>query len=264
MASGYRHFAGLKGTKLIYVGADPTAYDYTDFATAYAAAQHGDVVYLESGTYSLSTAITFNKALTVIGLGRVIINGGTAGLNSALLSINVPATYSTDFRVSFENIIFQNAYAAAAVIGVNNNGGGAQDIYLDFKDCTIDAESTSTTALSVAQATNTKDIFIRVISSKYDICDASTIALTKAGSSVTFINMDVGVLALGTTNVASIINMYRCLYASAAQTSGGSASLIFNSWDSVKKNSGAIAAQALADFDATSASENCTTNTLLT
>lgn len=263
MASGFRHYAGLKGTKYLYVGSDQTAFNYTTIDSAITAAQNGDTIIVEPGTYSYTAAVDLTKCITIEGKGRVVVNGGTLGLNSALLNINVPASLASDFYLDIKNIDFANAYAAAKVIDIDNDGGANKNMYINFIDCSFDSESTSTTTINVDQTNTSKDIFLTVTSTKYDVCDASTINLKKAGSRVRFINMDLGVLALGTTNVASIVEMYRCLYASAAQTSGGSASLIFNAWDCVSKNSGAIAAQIKNDFDATSASENVTTNTLL-
>lgn len=260
--SGYRHYAGLHGTKEIYVGADESVYQYTDLASAVSAAQNNDVIILTPGTYSLTATLAITKPLTIKGLGKVFINGGTAGIATALITINQPASYSGSVYVTFENIDISNAYSNTTCIDVDNDGGANQVMYVEFNNCSVAANGTGM-AINVDQ-TSAYHIYFKCVSNRLDTLTLTTVSLKKAASEAWFIGMKMGVLALGTTDVASVINMVKCAYASAAQTSGGSASLIFNSWDCVKLSSGAIVAQALADFDATSASENVTTNTILT
>ncbi len=259
--NGYRHYSGVFGSKEIWVGKDESVYNFTDIASAVAAAQNGDIINITPGTYALTATLAINKPCYIRGHGDVFVTGGTAGIATALITINQPATYSGTVYNTLENLKISNAYANTACIDIDNDGGGAQVMNILFKDCAVSANGTGM-AINIDQTSAYAMTFVST-SSKLDAITLVTVGLKIAASSATFIGHDIGVCALGTTNTAWIFQMIKCLYASAAQTSGGNASVITNFWDNVSKNSGAIAAQVLADFDATSASENATTNTLL-
>ena len=258
MSSGYRHFAGLKGSKQLWVGADETAYVYTDVESAVDAAQSGDVVHIEPGTWSLTQELDISKSITIIGHGRCVINGGTAGIADRLVMLNKPASGTAATYMKFENIEFVNAYAAD-VIEIDNDGGSTGALYVDFVDCGFDAEATGL-SLDVDQTTNTIDLFVRA-SSRLGLrkaMEGCNFALTKAASEVVIEGYDFGasVIALGAADVASIYSLINCQYESAAMTTGGAASIIFNAQGCAKVAGGAISAVLVGDFDATAASEN--------
>ncbi|GAG15555.1 unnamed protein product, partial [marine sediment metagenome] len=95
--------------------------------------------------------------------------------------------------------------------------------------------------------------------------DDMTVDLDIAASKVhvSGYNLDGGeTFIMGTTNTAWLLNLDNIIYSSAAVTSGGSASVIVNASNCAKIASGAIAACAVGDFDATVGSENIHANAL--
>lgn len=265
MSSGYKYAAGLKSSKIKWVGSDPDTFVYTDISSAVSACDPGDVVIIETGTYSLSETLTLNKNITLVGAGDVTVNGGTAGIADRLIMVNKPAAGTATTTVKLENIKFVNANASADVLECDNDGGGTGDMVLEAIDCGFDAGA-SGLSLDIDQTTNTINLYVRV-ASRLGLrrpMEGCNFALSKAASEVVIEGYDFGasVCALGTTDVASVYSWINCQFESAAFTSGGAASIIVNMQGCAKVASAAIAAVALTDLDATAASENLQAGTL--
>jgi hypothetical protein len=252
MGNGYRHYAGLKGTKILQVGADETAFPYQTLEAALLDAQNGDVIYLEHGTYSLSAAQTIQRDLTIIGRGRVVIDGDTAGLAARLFMLNKPASGTAATYIRFENIIFENAFAAADCVEIDTDGGASGAMYVDFINCSFDAEATGY-ALDVDQTTNTIDLYVNVIGRLGLSLDNCSVALSKAASMFNVVGYDLGasVIATGATDVASIHQFQNCVFGSAAAVTGGATNVIYNYINCVNKSSGEVRNLNYADVDST-------------
>ena len=115
MGEGWRSFSGMKGSAALKVGKDSSVFLYTDIALALAAADSGDVIDIYPGTYSLSAELLIDKSITLRGIGRVIIDGGSAGIVDRLIMIDKPSAGTIATNVYIDNIRFENAYAAADV-----------------------------------------------------------------------------------------------------------------------------------------------------
>ena len=57
ISDGYKHFSGLTGSKIQVVGSDGNIFNATDLQSALDAAQNDDVIYMEPGTYTVTTQI---------------------------------------------------------------------------------------------------------------------------------------------------------------------------------------------------------------
>ncbi len=259
-SNGYRHYSGVFGTKEIWVGKDESIYNFTDIASAVAAAQNGDMIHVTPGTYELSATLAINKPCYIRGHGDVFVTGGTAGIATALITINQPATYSGTVYNTLENLRISNAYANTACIDIDNDGGGAQVMNILFKNCAISANGTGN-AINLDQSADYAITFVST-SEKLDAITLCKINLAKASSSATFKGHTLGICTLGSTDVAWIFQMIECMYASQAQTATGATSVKINGWNNVRVASGAILAEVKNDFDATG-TESITTNTLL-
>ena len=264
MANGYRMWAGEKGTKIKRVGADDTAYRYTSLSTCLEDAQPNDVIYLEDGTYTLTSTATINYNLKMIGIGRVSITGDVA---DRLFMLNKPASGSAITYIEFHNIRFSNDNSGADVFEIDNDGGSTGALKTKFFDCGITA--TSGLAIDLDQTTNTIDVelVVKGYHSADLYLDSCNFGITKAANRV-FVDgylLDDGqAFACSTTDVAWILNFNNCIFSSSAITTGGSASFIMNATNCMKIASGAVAPLALGDFDATVDSENITVGTLAT
>lgn len=262
MATGYKHYAGVQGGREKHVGPDADVYQYTSLADAFSDAKPNDIIHLHGGTYTLTSAVTVDYSVHVVGHGKVSVTGDVA---DRLFMLNKPAAGSSETRIVFEGIDFSNSNASADVFEIDNDGGGTGDLVVRFRDCSVDAGA-SGLAFDVDQSTNTIDLFLSVSARLADklVMDGLNLDCSKAGSHVIFEGYDFGasVAALGTTNVAWIFELINCQYESAAFTSGGSASLIFNAQGCSKISSGALVAPVIEDFDATVASENVQIGTL--
>jgi hypothetical protein len=260
MASqGYRHYAGTKGSKCIYVGADLNIYNYNNLADAVEAAQNYDTIFVEPGTYTLTETLLINKPISIkalAGINSVII---TSALTTRTINLINPVTGPAAATYNkFEGIKIMNTSTGDA-IEIDNDGGIAQDMMVEFADCSI-INSGGGLAIDLDHTTETKDIFLYVHGQKaFNSISASDFGIEKAGSVVLIDNMYcTGAFALGAVNVAWIFNMVHCLYASEAQTTGGSASLITNQVGNIYGASGfaaAVTAGDAGDFDATAAAE---------
>jgi hypothetical protein len=162
MGSGYEFGSLLSGSRQIYVGKSESHFMYQDIDSAIAAAEHGDVILVEPGTYTLTTKITLNKCVTIKGLGAkdAVKITSSATIGSELMAINVPASYGADCAVYLENLYFLGADTDQHVIAVNNNGGAAQVLKLFFDGCTVNLASAAATGhgVYVGHTTTTKGI----------------------------------------------------------------------------------------------------------
>lgn len=252
---GYRHYAGVKGSKEIYVGQDSNIYNYTDIQTALNEAQYGDTIFIAPGTYTVTTTIDWSKPVTLYGMGMIgdVIIG--SALTTRTVMLNMPATGSASAKIfKAYNVKFYNSSTGDA-IEIDNDGGLAQDMYIDFQNCSF--VSDSGVAVDLDQTTTTKDIFINISGKKtLNYIGASTLSPDKAGSKINIENMDCGVFTFGAAAKAYIFNMFDCSYASQAQTAGGGAgalhNLIGNTYYTAAGQLSAATAGLANDFDATS------------
>jgi hypothetical protein len=261
--SGYKHYAGLKGSKQVVVGQDPDIYNYTDIQSAIDGASNDDVILIAPGTYTLTALLDWDKPLTLMGMGGandVII---TSALTTHTCLLNMPATGSAAAQTfKARNIKFANSSTGDA-IEIDNDGGLAQNMIVEFQDCSF--VSTSGVAVDLDQTTETKDMFITISGNVADhFIGASNLALEKAGSVCTISGMECGVFTLGTVDTAWIFNMINCAYISQAQTTGGSASALCNYLGNSYYTAAGLASTALAgvatDFDATAGTEYWASN----
>jgi hypothetical protein len=230
MASGYKFYSGLKGSKTLYVGQDPDVYEFTSIADAYAEAGKGSVIYIEPGTYTLTTQLLCNKpGVSLVGLGGANDVVITSALTTATVMINQPATgYAAASTFRFKNIKFDNSSTGDAV-EIDNDGGLAQNMNIFFEDCSI-LNSGTGACLDKDQTTATKDMFLFITGNPcFHSIGASTIDQTKAASYTVIHGMYCsGAFAISNTAVASTFNMVSCVYASQAQTTGGNAANLTN------------------------------------
>lgn len=256
MASlGYRHYAGVKGSKEIYVGADTDIYNYSDLQTALNEAQYGDTIFIAPGTYTVTTAIDWSKPVTLYGMGMIgdVIIGSALATRTVML--NMPATGSASSKTfKAYNIKFYNSSTGDA-LEIDNDGGLVQDMYIDFQNCSF--VSDGGVAIDLDQTTTTKDIFLNISGKKtLNTIGASTLSPDKAGTKINIENMDCGVFTFGNAAKAYIFNMFDCSYASQAQTTGGGAgalhNLIGNTYYTAAGQASVATAGLANDFDATS------------
>lgn len=256
--SGYTHFAGLKSSKLVTVGPQADVFNYTSVSDGIDALEPGGCLLIYPGTYSLSATKTINFSCSIIGIGDVVVNGGTAGIADRLLMVNKPGAGTASTTIYVENIQFTNAYAAADVVEIDNDGGATGSLITKWVNCGFTSEATGV-AIDLDQTTNTIDVFHYFIGRRDRPFGSCNFALSKAASEVHVSGYQLDndeAFALGTANVASLYFWSDIIFSSAAFTSGGAASIIENFFNCVKIASGAITAPGAGDFDATAASEN--------
>lgn len=252
--SGYRLGASFDGSKIRLVGKDNSIFMFNDIQSAHDAAQNGDSIYIEPGTYTVTTALDFNKPITIYGMGGtgdVIIDSALATRTAML---NMPATGSAAAKYfKFRNIKFTNSSTGDA-IEIDNDGGLAQAMYVDFQDCSF--VSTSGVAIDLDQTTTGQNIFINISGKKtLNYMGASTFSIDKAGSVVNVENMEIGVITLGAAAKAYILNIIDCAYISQAETTGGGAGALLNYIGNTYYTAAGLSTAATAglanDFDAT-------------
>ena len=144
--NGYRIFAGLKGSKVITVGADESVFNHTDIQSAVDAAQNNDIILIEPGTYTLTTKLTVNKPLSLIGLrpagdkGVIITSSTTIASEVVLInSVNIGGT--AEFQ--FENIYFLGADLDQNVVKIDNAAMGNYKTKVRFENCVLEVGSGS-------------------------------------------------------------------------------------------------------------------------
>jgi hypothetical protein len=257
---GYRHYAGLKGSKEKWVGTDASIYQYTSPETAISAAQPGDVINITSGSYTISATMTLNKPLTINGIGDVTLTGAVA---NRLVMVNVPAAGSTATLITVNNIKFVNTAVGADCLEIDNDAGSTGSLTTVWNQCGFTAEGTG---LAVDMDANDT-----VVCQHY-FYGARHLPLTpdcnidlEIDASVAHFSgyqLDAGeTFICGTTDKAWLLELDNIVYSSAALTTGGSASHILNASNCSKIASNAHTVVAVGDFDATSASENIGLNT---
>lgn len=249
MELGYRHYAGLKGSKVKRVGADASVYQYTDLAVAFTASQPNDTIILEDGTYTLSSAVTVAQNITVVGVGNVTITGAVA---DRLFMFNKPAFGTSETKITFINLQLTNTTASADVVEIDNDAGGTGALTVKFLDCGF--TSNSGLALDVDQTTATEDMAVYVFGNKSLPFDSCNLAISKAASKVFVKNYDLTggqAFALGTDDVASVYLLDDCIYSSTALTTGGAASVEFTATNCVKSIAGVSSVPLIGDFDHT-------------
>jgi hypothetical protein len=260
MASqGYRHYAGTKGSKHIYVGSDLNIYNYDNLADAVEAAQNNDKIFIEPGTYTLTETLTINKPITLCGMGAPNQTIITSALTTRTINLINPATGPAAATYNF----FENLYIANSSTGdcieIDNDGGLAESMVVKFDDCSI-INSGGGLAIDLDQTTNTEDVFLYVRGNlAFYTISASNFGVTKAGSMVLLDSMMCSdAMALSATDVAWYFNMLKCNVVSAEATTGGSASLVANYVACLKMAApwlGEAAAATAGDFDATAGTE---------
>ena len=262
MSNGYKHYAGLKGSKIKTVGSDADIYQYTSLATCFGDAQPNDVIEIHDGTYTLTAAITIDYSVTLVGLGNVVITGAVA---DRLFMINKPAAGTTVTTIRASNIQFTNTTASADCIEMDNDGGGTGNLVTEWNDCGF--TSNAGLAFDIDQTTATIDVFHYINGNRRrPLDDDCNFSLTKAGSEIHVSGYLLGggeTFILGATDVASVYFFNDIIFSSAALTSTGAASIIMNMTNCAKIASDAIVAPALGDLDATG-DENILVGSILT
>lgn len=254
MTDGYRHYAGLHGSNIKTVGADENIYQYTNLETCLAAAQANDVIIIDQGTYSLTATNTINHSITMVGRGRVIVNGGAAGIALGLICLNKPAAGTAVTYMKFENIEFANAHATADVFMIDNDGGATGALDMTFLGCTIDA-GVGAQAIDLDQTTETIHIYLRLIGRNGNTLNDCTFGLSYAASYVHIENYDMSAEAtyfiLDANDVASIYQFKNCIFSSAAITTTGAASILVSAIDCVNQTANVQRPLVDGDFDHT-------------
>lgn len=253
-SAGFKFYAGLKGSNVIAVGKEDSVFQFTDLVSAIAAANTGDTIKVYPGTYTITTStLVINKNLTLIGIGGPYDVLITSALTTSTMYLNVPVSHDAAVKINLVNIKIVNSSTGAA-LQINNNGGAAQDLTINIKDCVILNTSTGY-AVENLHATNTKDIFLNITGSpNIHRIGKSYFGKAKALSSTSIFGMQCeGDFALGAEAVASTFNMLHCMYPSASQTTGGNGAQVNNYVGNVKGVSyfgGACTVGAAGDFDA--------------
>lgn len=148
MASGYRHYAGLKGSKVLHVGSDSSIYEYTTIQSAIDAAQNNDTIVLAPGTHTLTAQLTITKPVRMIGMGGSTSGAGTkvtcsSAVTGSMVDIDLIAQGAA-VEVYFENILFQHGVDNKDVFSIDNTNAAYATTYT-FERCSVlsyDAAST--------------------------------------------------------------------------------------------------------------------------
>lgn len=252
--SGFKFSAGLLGSKISLVGKDGDVFNFTDLQTAIDSAQNADVIYIEPGTYTQTAILNIQKPISLVGLGGVGDVIITSALTTRTAMINLPATGNAAAQTfKFRNIKFANSSTGDA-LEIDNDGGLAQSLILDFQFCSF--VSTSGVAIDLDQTTTSLDIFVKIVGNKYlNSLGASTLSPDKAGSVISISGMDIGVLTLGNAAKAYVLNVSDCSYYSQAETTGGGSGALLNyinnTYYTAAGQSTAATSGVAGDFDAT-------------
>ena len=254
--SGYRHGAGLHGSKITLVGKDNSIFKFDDVQSAIDAAQIDDVIYFEPGTYTVTTAIDWSKPLTLMGMGAaqdVIIESALA---TRTVMINQPATGTaagTEYKA--RNIKFYNTSTGDAV-EIDNDGGLVQAMTLDFQNCIF--YSVSGVAIDLDQTTVGQAMYVTITGNPaLHWMNNCTFSLDHAGSCLNIYGMDcLEAFVFGAAAKALIFNMSHCWYQLQAQTTGGGAgqlhNILGNTYYTAANGRSAATSGGAGDFDATS------------
>lgn len=255
-SAGYKMYASYLGSNVITVGLEDSVFQYTDIASAVAVAKEGDLIRVFPGTYTVTTPITVNKSIAIEGMGphgAVVI---TSAQTTNTMSLNVPASFSSEVTIALKNLSLKHSNAGAGdTLNIDNNGGAAQDLSVLLEGCSLAVTGTGY-ALNVVHTTGTKDINVSVMGSKlvHSIGKAYWSG-KKALSALSFDNVyltsDITVPAGNA--VASTLSIIGCIIVGAAVTTGGNAANIVNYAYNLKATAymkAALANSAAGDFDA--------------
>lgn len=251
--SGYRHFAGLKGTKVHVVGKDPSAYLYTDLQSAIDAAQHNDLILIHPGTYTATSQITITKPLRFVGLGGSESNGvkiTCSGIADAMIDVEL-AAQSAAAELYFQDIKFIQGVDNQNVFDVNNTNVG-QALYMTFQNCDVlvyDSASTGK-AVDISHASATEAIVLTMGSCRNCVTGCINATFKNASDLIVLVGMDVnsdgnasGVIT-SADDIAAGVEFHGCVLEATAGLTGGHATQTVKSYFS---HDGAGVA-ATADF----------------
>lgn len=170
---GYRHYAGLKGTKTLNVGKDASAFSYTDIQSALDAAQANDCLVVHPGTYTASAQLTVTKPIRMVGLGGPAVCKLTcdSDVTGSMIDIEL-AAQSAASEVYFEGLCFEQGNDNLDVFSVDN-ASVAQTLDIKFVNCDIkvlDAASTGN-AIDLNHITVAQIINLSVVGSRSNQVD---------------------------------------------------------------------------------------------
>lgn len=227
--SGYRHYAGLKGTKVHHVGHDASAYCYTDIASAVAAAQANDTIVLHPGTHTLTAMLEITKPLRFVGIAHPKVTCSSA-VTGNMIDVDLAAQGSASV-VTFENIEFQHGTDDVDVFEIDNSAI-AQTLTVVFKDCDIKVYDSSSTgnAIDQNQTTAGKIIHLQILGTRANQVDC--VDVVPGNASNTYIFQGVYMTENGNASAiissnaanAAIFRLYSVAFKTATKgTSGGAA-----------------------------------------
>ena len=237
---GYRHYSGLKGTKVLHVGSDTSAYEYQTIAAAVAAAQANDTIVLSPGTHTITAMVVINKPLRFIGLGGSGANGCkvtcSAALATSMFDIELVAQAAAA-EVYFQDIYFIQADDNYDVFE-GDNTTIAQNLTVTFQNCDIKVLDSASTgkAINFSHTTTTKAISVVVGSNR--MADVGCINMTiahnddsiKVSGMVMYDDGNATAIITSAGNKTAGIELHGCQFASTLGASGGHASQTLKSY----------------------------------
>jgi len=228
-ANGYRLFAGLKGSKMITVGADESIYNYNNIADAVAAAQNNDTIYLAPEVHTLTAIVTINKPLRFVGWGGSSSKCQvtcSATLGTAMFAIELVAQ-SAAAEVYFQDIRFQHAQTGYDVFTVNNTAV-AQTLSVVFQSCDVLTYAASASyGVNISHATAGQIITLDMGSSRHHSVSTVNFTAKNAGDRVRFYGMvlreegNASACIQSADALAAGIELWGCLGTATKMTSGG-------------------------------------------
>lgn len=231
MGTGYRHYAGLAGTKMFYVGSDESSYMYQTVEAAVTAAQANDCIVLAPGTYTLASQLLITKPLRMIGLGGNTGSGVVItcedDIATSMISVELTAQAAAAY-LYFENIKFLQADDDLDIFDVNNTSV-AQNLELTFSNCSFYVYDSASTgkAIDIAHATAGKSITLNIGSNKMDYMGCINATFKNAGDLIKVVGMQVvedgnasGIITSADDLAAGIV-AFNCLFTHEKATSGG-------------------------------------------
>ena len=72
-AAGFKLYAGYLGSKVLTVGKEDSVFQFTDLASAVAAAKPKDIIHIYPGTYTQTASLTIAKDLTLMEKAGLIL-----------------------------------------------------------------------------------------------------------------------------------------------------------------------------------------------
>ena len=116
--------------------------DYSTISAAIAAASTGDTIQILDGTYDVTSEITVNKAVNIVGVGTVIVDGGsTASIifnvtaaNANISNIQVQHAASIGINIAATSVKIDNCTVSYNPIGINIETTGDSAV---IENCSI-------------------------------------------------------------------------------------------------------------------------------